>query len=85
MSLEYDDVPPSLQCLFEIVGEDKFLKIVDMYGGFMVYIPTGKSIRRGSRNREIIKRYNGKNAVTLSKEYGISHTHLINIIKDFEK
>lgn len=55
--------------MFEIVGKEKFLKIVDMYGGFMVYIPTGKSIRRGSRNREIIKKYNGKNAVTSLHRY----------------
>ena len=50
----------NLALMYEIVGEEKFLEIIRMYGGNNLYIPTYKSVIRSSRNRDIVNRYNGK-------------------------
>ena len=80
MKVKVDDVIDGLALLYEIVGEESFLEIVRMYGGSNVYIPTYKSVMRNYRNREIVKRFNGVNASTLAREYGISVTHVKNIV-----
>nr|WP_288306437.1 Mor transcription activator family protein [uncultured Romboutsia sp.] len=69
-----------LALMYEIVGEEKFLEIIRMYGGSNLYIPTYKSVVRSSRNREIAKRYNGINASQLAREYGITVNQIRNIV-----
>ncbi len=59
MKLRKEDVYEHLEMLYEIVGEEKYLEIVRMYGGSNLYIPTYKATIRNGRNREIKKRYNG--------------------------
>ena len=66
--------------MYEIVGEEKFLEIIRMYGGSNLYIPTYKSVVRSSRNREIAKRYNGINASQLARDYGITVNQIRNIV-----
>ena len=80
MKVKVDDVIEGLALLYEIVGEESFLEIARMYGGSNVYIPTYKSVMRNYRNREIVKRFNGVNASALAREYGISVTHVKNIV-----
>ena len=80
MKVEAMDVSMNLSNLFEIVGEEKFLEIARLYGGNNLYIPTYKSAVRCSRNREIIRRFNGINADVLAREYGISVNHVKKII-----
>jgi Mor family transcriptional regulator len=70
----------NLALMYEIVGEEKFLEIIRMYGGSNLYIPTYKSVVRSSRNREIAKRYNGINASQLAREYGITVNQIRNIV-----
>lgn len=72
MGIFIDDIPTNLQGLLEIVGEDKFNQIVRYYGGEKVYIPTYNTLIKPSRNRDIIKRYNGVNAGILGREYNIT-------------
>ena len=84
MKLIKEDIYEHLELLYEIVGEEKYLEIVRMYGGSNLYIPTYKAtIRnsRNSRNREIKKKYNGLNAKYLASEYGMSVNNIKNIIK----
>ena len=69
-----------LALMYEIVGEEKFLEIIRMYGGSNLYIPTYKSVVRSSRNREIAQRYNGINASQLAREYGITVNQIRNIV-----
>ncbi|MDY3958422.1 Mor transcription activator family protein [Romboutsia timonensis] len=73
-------VVENLAIMYEIVGEEKFLEIIRMYGGSNLYIPTYKSVVRSSRNREIAKRYNGINASQLAREYGITVNQIRNIV-----
>lgn len=80
MKVEAYDVIENLSLMYEIVGEEKFLEIIRMYGGNNLYIPTYKSVIRSSRNRDIVNRYNGFNGTQLAREYGISVNQLRNII-----
>ena len=80
MKIRRDDVYEHLELLYEIVGDEKYLEIVRMYGGSNLYIPTYKATIRNSRNREIRKRYNGVNGSLLAAEYGMSVNNLKNIV-----
>ena len=80
MKVEAYDVIENLSLMYEIVGEEKFLEIIRMYGGNNLYIPTYKSVIRSSRNREIVNRYNGFNGTQLAREYGISVNQVRNIV-----
>lgn len=85
MKIRKEDVYEHLEMLYEIVGDEKYLEIIRMYGGSNLYIPTYKAtIRnsRNSRNREIRKRYNGVNLSLLAAEYGMSVNNLRNIVKE---
>lgn len=82
MKLIKEDIYEHLELLYEIVGEEKYLEIVKMYGGSNLYIPTYKATIRNSRNREIKKKYNGVNANYLAYEYGMSVNNIKNIIKE---
>ena len=80
MKIEAYDVIENLALMYDIVGEEKFLEIIRMYGGSNLYIPTYKSVVRSSRNREISKMYNGVNASQLAREYGITVNQIRNIV-----
>ena len=81
MNIDVMDVGINLINLFEIVGEEKFLEISRLYGGNNEYIPTYKSVIRCSRNRKIMRKFNGVNAKELASEYGISVNHVKSICK----
>lgn len=83
MKIEMSDVSYNLQGLFEIVGEKDFIEIIRLYGGEVMYFPTYKSIIKTSRNKDIIRRFNGVNAAQLAKEYGISSNHIRRIAANF--
>ena len=80
MKIRKEGVYEHLEMLYEIVGDEKYLEIVRMYGGSNLYIPTYKATIRNSRNREIRKRYNGVNESQLAFEYGMSVNDLRNIV-----
>ena len=77
MKIRKEDVYEHLEMLYEIVGDEKYLEIIRMYGGSNLYIPTYKATIRNSRNRE-----NGVNISLLAAEYGMSVNNLRNIIKE---
>ena len=82
MKIRECDLSENIAPLYDAIGEENFIKVVKLYGGNNLYIPTYKSVIRYSRDREIIKRYNGVNATMLSREYGISVTQVRNILKE---
>jgi Mor family transcriptional regulator len=49
------------------------------YSGGTVYIP--KFCQKDVRNEEIFERYNGKNARALCREYDLSYSYLLCIIR----
>ena len=68
MKIRKEDVYEHLEMLYEIVGDEKYLEIIRMYGGSNLYIPTYKATIRNSRNREIRKRYNRVNLSLIAAE-----------------
>lgn len=76
-------VREGLEALYEVVGEKAYLEICKLYGGNSVYIPTYSSAVRDKRNKDIVKRYNGVNAISLAREYKISVNHLRKIVKEY--
>ena len=82
MKIRKEDVYEHLELLYEIVGDEKYLEIVKMYGGANLYIPTYKATIRNSRNREIRKKYNGINISLLAMQYGMSVNNVRNIVKE---
>ena len=40
MKIRKEDVYEHLEMLYEIVGDEKYLEIIRMYGGSNLYIPT---------------------------------------------
>ena len=82
MKIRECDLSENIAALYDAIGEENFIKVVKLYGGNNLYIPTYKSVIRYSRDREIIRRYNGVNATMLSREYGISVTQVRTILKE---
>ena len=82
MKIRECDLSENIAPLYDAIGEENFIKVVKLYGGNNLYIPTYKSVIRYTRDREIIKRYKGVNATMLSREYGISVTQVRNILKE---
>lgn len=84
MKVKLSDIPENLHNMYEIVGEKSFVELAKLYGGQVMYFPTYKSVIRCSRNREIIKRYNGVNAQILAREYRVSVSYIRKIINTHE-
>lgn len=81
MSIEKDDVPFELHELVEIVGIENFEKVSKYYGGTSIYIPVHRKLSIGTRNREIIRAYNGRNMSELSRKYGLTKKQIKKIIE----
>ena len=66
---------------FLLLLYDKFIEFCNEYGGIAIYFPSKKTLLRNGRNREIIKRYNGKNIKDLARAFEISEVQVRNIIR----
>ena len=82
MEIKREDIPDNMINMLEIVGMENFLKISRAYGGYTIYIPNYKSLKKQARNREIQESYNGFNARELSQMYGLSVSYIYKITKD---
>lgn len=82
MEIKRDDIPDNMLNLVDIVGMESFIEIIKVYGGYTLYIPYYKSLKRQARNREIKKQYNGHNARELSKIYSLSVAQIQRISKE---
>lgn len=55
------------------------------FGGEQFYFPKGHDLDVMLRHHQICKRFNGTNQNELSKEFGISETHVYRILKAAHK
>ena len=76
-----DSIPEEFVGLANFMGIDKFIEFCNEYGGIAIYFPSKKTLLRNGRNREIIKRYNGKNIKDLARAFEISEVQVRNIIR----
>ena len=65
--IKIEDIPEEFVGLANFMGIDKFIEFCNEYGGIAIYFPSKKTLLRNGRNREIIKRYNGKNIKDLAR------------------
>ena len=81
MKVNKDDISQVLHRLYEIVGEEKFLEICKSYGGVSIYISVHGMVMMAGKNRDICRRFDGRNFKVLAVEYGISEQQVRRILK----
>ena len=77
-----EQVPEDLFWLYELVGIDRFLQIVDTAGGDCIYIPQRSTLERELRKNAIVREYNGSNSMQLARKYGLSDRHVRTILQE---
>lgn len=71
--------------LAELIGIDNYRKMVEVYGGQVVYIPKPDSYLRLSRDEQIRAKFNGQNYRQLASEYGLTEMWIRCIVADVAK
>lgn len=79
--LSQEQVPEELFWLYELVGMERFLKIIDTAGGEFLYFPKRSSLERGLRRKAIAEEFDGSNVRQLSRKYGLSERHIRTILQ----
>ena len=67
--IAFENVPENLYDLYHLVGAELFTKIVDDYGGEMLYIPKRATMERKQKYDAIRKEYDGTNISQLARKY----------------
>lgn len=80
-NIDIKDIPIQFQELAEDIGISNFIKLCNLLGGTLVYIPSLKTLEKNSRNESILKEFNGANYKELSRKYRISEPYIRKLIK----
>lgn len=80
--LSSEQIPEDLYWLYELVGLDRFLKIIDTAGGEFLYFPKRSTLERTLRRQAIAKEYDGTNVHQLARKYGLSDRHIRTILQE---
>ena len=78
--LSSEQIPEDLYWLYELVGLDRFLKIIDTAGGEFLYFPKRSTLERELRREAIQKEFDGTNLRQLAHKYGLSERHIRTIL-----
>lgn len=84
-NLTSKQVPEDLYWLYELVGLERFLKIIDTAGGDFLYFPKRSTLERDLRRQAILREFDGGNYRQLARKYGISERHVRSILQDRTK
>ena len=82
------DIPPDLVPLYNIVGDEKYDEIVDIYSGGYIYVPVSEKVKKKNRNANIFDDYvvKGMTANALARKYNLSNSSIVKIVaKEREK
>lgn len=74
-------VPEDLYWLYELVGLERFLKIIDTAGGEFLYFPKRSTLERDLRRQAILREFDGTNLRHLARKYGLSERHVRSILQ----
>ncbi|GAA0218985.1 Mor transcription activator family protein [Metaclostridioides mangenotii] len=77
-----EDVKTNIREILKVLGIEDLLKLSKKWGGGHIYLPTQECILRESRDRLILKGFNGKNYGELAREFHMSETNVRKIIKN---
>ena len=70
-----------LYWLYELVGLERFLKIIDTAGGEFLYFPKRSTLERDLRREAILREFDGTNLRQLARKYGLSERHVRSILQ----
>lgn len=74
-----DDMPnEEMREIFEQVGPDAMVKLIQCWGGLQVYLPKDGLIKW--KKRKILAEYNGRNTRELARRYSVSVSWVYSII-----
>lgn len=79
-TLTSKQVPEDLFWLYELVGQERFFKIIDTAGGEFLYFPKRSTLERELRREAIQKEFDGTNLRQLAHKYGLSERHIRSIL-----
>ena len=79
-TLTSKQVPEGLFWLYELVGQERFFKIIDTAGGEFLYFPKRSTLERELRREAIQKEFDGTNLRQLAHKYGLSERHIRTIL-----
>ena len=74
-------VPEDRYWLYELVGLERFLKIIDTAGGEFLYFPKRSTLERDLRREAILREFDGTNLRQLARKYGLSERHVRSILQ----
>ena len=80
--LQSEHIPEDLYWLYELVGMEQFLTIIDTAGGEFLYFPKRSTLERGLRREAIVREYNGANIRQLAKKYGLTERYIRTILQE---
>jgi hypothetical protein len=75
-----EDIGSDYQQIAELIGMDNFLRLVEQYGGYQLYIPKYEGLFRSTRDEEIRASYNGYNVEALARKYNLTTRHIRYIV-----
>lgn len=79
--IKLEDLSEEQREIAELVGLKKYLEIVELLGGEMIYIPKSDCVLRVARNRKIREDYRaGESYRAIAKKYNLAKNTVINIL-----
>lgn len=58
-SLKREDIPDKYQCIIDIIGQEKFIELLDREGGKKIYLPQKESFKLNIISRLVYEEYIG--------------------------
>ena len=80
MHIQLGDIPEESRSIAEELGLESFLKLVKLCPGQTLYIPMLASLCLNARDREIRRRFTGKNGKQLAREFALSERQIRKIM-----
>lgn len=74
------NVPEPYKSYIDVLGLEKFQKLIERYGGKKIYIPKPGILERIVTDYKIRSEYNGKNISELSRKYDLTRRTIYKIL-----
>lgn len=75
----------TMGALIAVVGLATAKRLVEAFGGDVLYVPKLESVARNARNRRIHKEFTGANHRDLAERYNLTVAHVHNILRDMRQ
>lgn len=80
--LELEDLTDDQRQLADVIGIEKYRRLVQMYGGSYLYVAKCDAAVKARRNERITDEFNGYNYSELSKRYRLTEIQIRTIVAD---